>query len=349
MVNFGQRLKSARIMAKFSMDDLVSKIDGIVSKQSISKYEKGVMKPANSKIIIKLANALNIPVEYFYKENEISLFDINFRKKSSLGKKEIESIKEQVKDFLERYFEIEELMKINNTFANPLSARNIDLEPEIIENAALKVRKAWGIGKKASIPSVISLLEKNNIKIIEIPVSEAFEGLSGTIDNKPFIVINQNVPADRKRFTAVYELAHIILNIQNKTHQEEEKICHSFAGAFLISRKVLEELLGQRNKITLEELKNIKEQYGISIQAIMAREYFLGFISEYNFTQFHIYFNKMGYRKNEPGEYCIKESSNRFKQLIYHAVAEDVISRSKAASLLHSTIAEIEKEIDIVD
>jgi hypothetical protein len=79
----------------------------------------------------------------------------------------------------------------------------------------------------------------------------------------------------------------------------------------------------------------------------MAREYFLGFISEYNYTNFNIYFNKMGYRKNEPGEYYIIESSSRFRQLIHRAVAEEAISISIAASLLRASIADIEKEISI--
>ncbi len=349
MINFGLRLRSARKMAKFSMDDLVSKIDNIVSKQSISKYEKGIMKPENSRIVLKIANALNVPVEYFFKENEISISGINFRKKSSLGKKEIDSIKERVKDYLERYFELEDLLNIKNSFINPLSKMKITLNPDSIENAAIKVREAWGIGEKASILSVVNLFEKNNIKIIELNVSEGFEGLSGTVEGKPFIVLNKNVTDDRKRFTATHELAHIILDIDKKDLSKKEKICHSFAGAFLISKKALEELLGHRNKIALNELVNVKEQYGISMQAIMAREYFLGFITEYNYTNFNIYFKKMGYRKKEPGKYNIKESSDRFKQLIYRAVAEEAISIGKAASLVRSNIADIEKEISIVD
>jgi len=93
----------------------------------------------------------------------------------------------------------------------------------------------------------------------------------------------------------------------------------------------------------------VKKQFGISIQALMAREFFLGFISDYNYTNFNITFNKMGLRKNEPGDYCIMESSNRFNRLIYHAVAEGVISISKAASLTRRPVSEIEKDVAIID
>jgi hypothetical protein len=40
-----------------------------------------------------------------------------------------------------------------------------------------------------------------------------------------------------------------------------------------------------------------------------------------------------GYQKNEPGEYSGYEKSNRFKQLIYRAVVEEIISTCKAAAL----------------
>jgi Zn-dependent peptidase ImmA (M78 family) len=168
------------------------------------------------------------------------------------------------------------------------------------------------------------------------------------VNNKPFIVINKDVPNDRKRFTALHELAHLIINFDND-ESKIEKICHAFAGAFLITRTVMEELLGERNQISLPEIVEVKEQFGISIQALMAREFFLEFISEYNYTKFNIYFNKIGYRKNEPGDYCIKEYTNRFNRLIYHAVAEGIISISKAASLTRRTVAEIEKDVAIID
>jgi len=42
---FGERLKSARKMAGLSMQTLADKMDNVVTKQAISKYEKNRMKP----------------------------------------------------------------------------------------------------------------------------------------------------------------------------------------------------------------------------------------------------------------------------------------------------------------
>ncbi|MBE0711601.1 MAG: helix-turn-helix transcriptional regulator, partial [Candidatus Aminicenantes bacterium] len=42
---FGVRLRAARKMAGLSMEDLAKRLGGMVTKQSIGKYEKGRMMP----------------------------------------------------------------------------------------------------------------------------------------------------------------------------------------------------------------------------------------------------------------------------------------------------------------
>ena len=61
---FSQRLRSARIMRGFSMDELCETMGASVSKQAISKYEKGKMLP-NSTVLIQLANVLCVSIDYF--------------------------------------------------------------------------------------------------------------------------------------------------------------------------------------------------------------------------------------------------------------------------------------------
>ncbi|MCK4430091.1 MAG: helix-turn-helix transcriptional regulator, partial [Candidatus Aminicenantes bacterium] len=88
---FGNRLRLARKMAGLSMEDLVKKSEGVVSKQAISKYEKGIMKPS-SDVLIHLARALGVKPEYFYRHSKIELSGIQFRKRSKLPVKIIESL-----------------------------------------------------------------------------------------------------------------------------------------------------------------------------------------------------------------------------------------------------------------
>ena len=82
---FGARLKNARVINGMSMDDLCAKMNNLVSKQTISKYESGKMLP-NSTNLIALANALNVRPDYLLRPFTVSLDKIEFRKKSKMSR-----------------------------------------------------------------------------------------------------------------------------------------------------------------------------------------------------------------------------------------------------------------------
>ena len=107
---FALRLKQARLMRGLSMDELCSRIG--ISKQSISKYENSKMMP-DSTILLALSNILNVKIDYFFRPINVKVEQIEFRKKSKLGQKKISSIKEIIKDKIERYLEIEEINNEN--------------------------------------------------------------------------------------------------------------------------------------------------------------------------------------------------------------------------------------------
>ena len=63
----------------------------------------------SSDILIKLAKALGVSVEFFFRPETIKLGEIKFRKRQRLGKKVEESIKAQIADQIERRLELENL------------------------------------------------------------------------------------------------------------------------------------------------------------------------------------------------------------------------------------------------
>ncbi|WP_335964881.1 XRE family transcriptional regulator [Galbibacter sp. PAP.153] len=340
---FAKRLKSARILAAISQDELVARIEGMVSKNAISKYERGEMMP-NGKVLIVLAKALGVKPDYFFREFNVEIEQIEFRKKSKLGVKRVNAIREKVVDIVERYLELEQFLSIKSEFRNPIAHLVIKNQDDI-ENAVNLLLKKWKLGLNA-LPNVIELLEDKEIKVIEIDAPEAFDGFSGWADRKfPVIVLNQNFSIERKRLTALHELGHLLLNFSDQLeHKEVERKCFQFAAAMLIPEETFKiELGGKRTHISLPELVSIKETYGISIQAIMARAKDLGVISEHLFINFRKWISR---NKTEAGlgSYIGKENSNRFKQLLYRAASEEVISLSKAANLSNQKLAAFRKE-----
>lgn len=348
MKNFSERLKSARIMKGYSLQDLANALDKTVSKQALNKYEKGLMKP-DAELLFKICNALDVRPDYFARKTAINLENIEFRKLKKLTVKESAKIREKVIDKLERYFELEDILGIDEQFANPIGTIEIN-NYEDVERCVQTIRTKWKLGEDP-LNNVIELLEDNNIKIIELASGDEFVGMASWKGIKnPVIVVNANLPTDRKRFTVLHELGHILMNVNHLPEKEREFYCHSFAGAMLIPKNaLLKELGSSRTQIYLHELVYLKEQFGASIQAIMFRAKHLGIITESHHRQFMIYFSMKGYKKKEPGLYTGQEKSNRFKQLIYRAVAEEVISMSKAAALSNKKLAEFRDDLALYD
>lgn len=340
---FAKRLKSARTLAGLSQDELVQRMGDLVTKNAISKYEKGEMM-ADGKVLLALAQALDVKTDYFFRAFSVEIENIEFRKKSKLSAKKESAIRERVTDMVERYLEVEQFLSIQSEFSNPLAGQVIHTGQDV-EAAVNHLLSAWKLGVNA-LPNVIELLEDKEIKVIEIDAPDEFDGFSGWADGKyPVIVINEHYTIERKRLTALHELGHLLLQFgQELTHREKEHLCFRFAGAMLIPEETFRMELGQhRSQVSLQELISMKETYGISVQAIMQRAKDLGIISDFAYLHFRKWINEN--RTEEGlGQYIGKEQSGRFKQLIYRAAAEEVISMSKAANLANLKLAAFRKE-----
>lgn len=344
MNNFNQRLLSARKMAGLSLQDLADKMDIDITKQALNQYEKGQTTPS-SKVIISLSNALGLPVDYFFKKSDVKLENLEFRKKSSLSQKEIEAARFKTMDYLEKYLEIEGLLNVENTFTNPLKKAVVHNEQDI-EKHANDLRKAWDLGLDP-IPDVIALLEEKRIKVFELEAPDEFSGLSSRSDGIAVIVVNKNVNIVRKRFTALHELAHLVLTFPaGMDDKQKELLCYTFAGAFLFPEEVFKDEFGKkRTSILLNELVLLENYYGISVQAIMRRAHGLQLISDSKFRDYQAWLSKSGNKKKELGAFKGGETPMRFRRLVYKALSEDIITYSKAAALFGVPQSEFEEEL----
>jgi Zn-dependent peptidase ImmA (M78 family)/DNA-binding XRE family transcriptional regulator len=348
MDGFGERLKAARKMAGMSLQELSDATGNLVTKQAISKYEKGIMFPG-SDILNAFSKALDVKSEYFYRQSHVKLTGLEFRKRSRLPKKDENRVKHLTLDFLERIGEIETVMGQRAIFNSPLKNAPIKNENDV-EAAAMQLRKKWELGI-APVSNLMELLEDKGVKILEVDLPDQFDGLSAWAESIPVITVNKNHDLVRKRFTIVHELAHLMLNFKDCNQDDLEKLCHIFAGAFLVPKeKMLEELGAHRNRITLLELKKLKGIYGISIMALMVRAKHLKIINDAVYKKFFMMANKSGWRSGksaEPGHYVGREYANRFSQLVFWAVAEDIITMSKGAELMNEKLPEFRKGFQI--
>jgi Zn-dependent peptidase ImmA (M78 family) len=270
---------------------------------------------------------------------------VEFRKKSRLGKKDIDQIKEKVRDFLERYLEAEQLLNLTVKFTNPIKGFKITSIDDV-ESAVKKLMLCWNLGLDP-IPNVIEMLEENAVRVIEIDAPEQFDGLSTYVGEIPVVVLSKKFTVERKRFTALHELGHLVLNIESGV--DKEKACHAFAGAMLLPADALEKRVGsKRSNIARGELVSLKEEFGISLQAIMKRAELKGIIDKNKAQQF---WRTISSNKKEEGmgQYSGIERSFRFEHLVFRLAAEEIVSLSKASNLAGMKLAEFREKLDAIN
>ncbi|MDP4117298.1 MAG: XRE family transcriptional regulator [Bacteroidota bacterium] len=342
---FSNRLKVARKMAGLSLEQLAERVGGI-TKQSLCNYENGTRKP-DSTFLIKISNVLKVKPDFFFRENNVNLQSFEYRKKSSkLSQKEKNMIEEKVRDLLERYLELENLLGDFPRFENPLMNDSY----KDIEQAVILLRSKWNLGN-SPIKNLIETLEENGVRILEIDDDNDFDGLAVWDGICPNIVINSNKnDIVRRRMTVAHELGHLLFILpDNMTVKEKENLCFRFAGEFLIPRNVLIQELGEhRSSLTENELSHIKNEYGISIQGIIRHAYNIGIISKSMYINFCIKVRKNGWEKYEFGEYSGNESPVRNANMLFRAVSESIISSSKAASIANISESEFLKAMKIL-
>ena len=104
------------------------------------------------------------------------------------------------------------------------------------------------------------------------------------------------------------------------------------------------ELGNHRSKLSMNELGNIKKQYGISMQAIAMRAKDCEIINDHYTKQFFFLFKQMNWKIDEPFDYFGIEESNRFEQILFRALIENQIDSKKAATLMNMSEIDFKKK-----
>lgn len=351
---FSKRLRQARIKEKLSLDALRDKMDGVVSKQAISKYEAAKMMPSST-VLIALAEALGVNVDYFFQpfRFDVEEMKVSFRKKSSVKAKDTAALKIRIQEEIEHYLEIEEILGKEATIYNKVECGKVLSSPKDMVECARLLREKWQLGTDP-IANVQDILEANGIKVIPITGLEGFDGLSGLVNDMPIVVLNKDMKmAERLRFTALHEVGHLLFN-QNisptLSEHDKEKMCHAFASEMLLPSQVINHYLAGKAKLSLNELIFLQQMYGISVDAIMHKLFSVGIVTEKRYKNFYIRRNmsKPFAAAVEKSRYNEMLKDTRYTAMVYSALAQQLITTSKAASLLGCSVANVRNNVNVI-
>jgi len=333
-MTIGERIKQGRQMAGLTLRELAARVG--VSAQAISKYERNIDVPG-SKVLIQLARALDVKVEFFLRPKSLSKIEVKFRKRQSLSARGKEAILSRVSDWLERYLEIESILSEDESglkFELPADFPREVGSFEAVEKAAGDLRRAWDLGM-GPIENLTDLLEAKGLKVGSMDAEMKFDACTFQAENDisvVAIVSRADAPGDRQRFNMAHELGHLVLRTNGLN---DEKAAHRFAAAFLVPETAARfELRGKRTDLSLYELHLLKHKYGLSMQAWIYRARDLGIITESKANALFKIFSLRGWRKEEPGDPMSSELPRRFERLVMGAMADGLISEPRASEIL---------------
>ncbi len=264
----------------------------------ISKYESALadISPIELEVVGK---TLGFPNEFFarmgsrYNEEGGELFH---RKRRSLAIGQLKRIHAQLNKFRLDVERLIENVDIESPYDIPIY-RTEEFDGDI-ERIALQVRSYWGLSTDP-IDNLMSTLEDSFciINISDFRTDEIDEVVQWAEPMQPVMLVNSRAPGDRLRFSLAHALGHLVMHHGIPFYLDMEAEADQFAAAFLMPKSKLEPLL---QNVTIESMAELKQDWKVSIQALIRRARDLDTISERRYRSLFQMLSRKGYRKKEP-------------------------------------------------
>ena len=325
----GLKLKQAREAIGLSTRHVVTLLPKniTISHVTLTNYETG-RHQAPLDILAALADVYQRPINWFLEKGPM-LTGIHYRnKKSKIGIRELTQFEAVAQQWLGAYRRLDEEFKsIRRKWDFGITADKTGAE------AADGVRTHLKLKDTDPIISVVEVMEKAGIRVMDIPTELAVDAMTAHLGEEDVVVLNSNVPNDRSRMNAAHELGHVLFrdyaDPKPSNHKFLEKRAFEFASYFLLTKHMLRSAFQGKSMVRLVQFK---ERFGISLAAMIYRAEAEGILSEYQAKQLWIEFSKRGWRREEPG-HVKKDRATRFEQKLESAIHRKKLTWQQAAKL----------------
>jgi transcriptional regulator with XRE-family HTH domain len=330
----GSRLKAMRTARGLTLEELSNAMGGLVTKQALSKYERGASAPT-PRVLVALARALGVKAIDLTVEPAADVRVLAFRKRSAFPKSAQQVLRSRVALDLERRTELQGLVGQCCAGDVPLGAYPVGAMDDV-ESAADALRDRWDLGRDP-LDQMVDVLERHCFHVIGVDAPEQFDGMSAVaeVSGEPVavaVVSRNGVCRERQRLSLGHELGHLVMSVGEGV--DEEKAAYRFGSALLAPRETLLREVGcRRSDITAEELFILKRRFGMSLAALVYRLHDLDVISDRYYQEWWRFIGKMGWRREEPEE-TPAEQPRWLAQSTLRAFSEGLVSEDYAEALL---------------
>ena len=305
----GNRLVLARQLRGLLKRELAERISK--TPAAIGQFENGDTQP-DATTITSLAFALGVRPSFFAPREVNGYFSAetcHFRSLRSSTTRERRhllargALVRDIVSVLEEYVEFPEVAIPEVVHAEMLSVR-------VAEAAASAVRKELGLGNDP-IENTIGLIEE--LGAVVVPMNQGTRRVSAFscwTGDRPFVFLNNHDENanSRTRFDNLHELGHLVLHHDvSPGSREVEMQADRFASAFLIPREAF--LDEHPRRVVLEDLREMKRKWGMSLAALVRRGYDLGVYSDAQYRRAYVELNRLRWRQDEPDEDEVPEET----------------------------------------
>lgn len=265
-----RQLTFVREYVGFSQSELAQKIPGL-SQSNLSKFEKG-FSTLSDEILDRVIDFLKFPKDFYFRKISNKSETAHYRKRTGITKK--------VRSEIEYGYRL--IGYLVDQMAESVIWPDFALKPFDLEEGynptyvAKHTRKLLGLSDGEPVIMINELLEANGIIIVEVDVSDKFDGVSFVSDDGyPVMVINRSFSNDRKRFTIAHELGHLLMHSLNtpaipdhRDQKIQELEANQFASEFLMPADAIKNSL---YNLRLSYLAELKSYWHTSMLSIVKR------------------------------------------------------------------------------
>lgn len=326
----GERLRAARKATGLSTRAVADKVRRFapVSHATLANYERDLTRPPID-VMTALATLYQRPLNWFLGEGP-SLSGVRYRNlKSKVGVRDRQRFEGDCLRWLDAYAAIEAHLEDELKADLEFEA---DPDETAAETAARFRRDALNLDEDDRLPSVVDVLERLGVRVMEVETELAIDGLAARRGNEFVVVLNAEVTNDRARMNAAHESGHVVRGDCKSVEEEdrkEEKAAFEFASHLLLTSEMLKEAFKRKSVV---DLVRYKERFGISLAAMVYRAQEERLIRESEARNLWIEFSKRGWRAHEPGTVWA-DRATRFEALIDGALVQGQATLPKLAEV----------------
>ena len=300
----GSRLTLARRLAGLRKTELAARVEK--SATAVAAWESGAKRPTAANVA-QLALSLSVDPGFFaVRADDLATLSTtphfrSLRSTSQLARDQAFAYGQVAADIvssLERHVEL----PAPDVLSRPVAID--DRAGDGPEQAARLIRAQWGIGA-GPVGLLVRLLENHGVLVVFSPPRTAsVDAYSFDSGVRPVVVLNP-LKRDyyRQRFDVAHELGHLVMHGDAEPGgRMVEDQAHRFAAELLIPAAEIRDLLPVTMGVhTWKTLGKLKEQWGVSMQALLLRARRLGRLGDVSYRNAMTTISARGWRRDEPG------------------------------------------------